>query len=617
MADDCGLLPLPWSFLSKEQLLSAAEMFDIKLTTTQIQNCHNLANALGAKIRKSSHYINQYGKNSSFSDICFDFSLDNLFCCIGNGKDDAENMLGEFLLTPKKQKQCSRKESSLQACQDADSSSVTKRSDNSGSLCNRIHPLPNIVVAVLLSAATPEQLKSIASFYNIKIEIRRRSSKNFIIGLIKESSLFLADLATSLVISEVIYCFDANNNVVCSFQDITSLNATLSLSSSSVTLFSPMAVSDLTTTDKVKILLQKALATTKDRCFTVPWCALTLSQKNAVLEDYSEDDTDFKSNSAVKVHKSTTVMWNHVKLSSNFISQFGSPSVDTLSFIGSTKTPLDISIHLLVDSSDFNSNLSAFFHEHPLTGFIEEDNPRPSCVILNPTLSEPSDKVPKLKPVIELNKTTCLNLPGKRNGTQDHISAHSQALHNSIDNMSSGKLLASGDTCGETHSFTKTSNQDLSLTAVDISSSVNNHTSTPHSSPSLYPSTSNPSNLPIGTSFLTNGNPEHHSDSDNSSSLTCNSTLNSSCESLPEASLSSQPGSDGSDNSHKCLRKKKLKHKASSSKNIAKFKTANSSEDSIVVRKETLFEASNETSEDITIQVQPRQRQHIKDNVCL
>ena len=43
MADCNGMLQLPWGYLCKEQLISAAAAFSILLTSTQIQNCSNLA----------------------------------------------------------------------------------------------------------------------------------------------------------------------------------------------------------------------------------------------------------------------------------------------------------------------------------------------------------------------------------------------------------------------------------------------------------------------------------------------------------------------------------------------------------------------------------------------
>ena len=86
MADCHDIVQLHWSFLCVQQLLSAAKMFEVNLTTTQIQACPNITNALSAKIRKSVHYKNQYGTSVQLIDIRFDFSFDNPFDCVGHSK---------------------------------------------------------------------------------------------------------------------------------------------------------------------------------------------------------------------------------------------------------------------------------------------------------------------------------------------------------------------------------------------------------------------------------------------------------------------------------------------------------------------------------------------------
>ena len=366
MADEHGLLQLSWSFLCKEQLLSAAELFDVKLTTTQIQNCHNLANVLSAKIRRSDYFIKQYGKATPFANIYFDFSLEGLFICIGHGKDYsdyAENTISggfnKFYMPSTKQ----IKQKNTITMKYTHQPSVLSNADKTDKdLCKvktpQSHPLFKVNATLTLSSASLEQLRGIVCFYNITLDISRRATKNFIVEVIKESPLYLSDLNTSLILSDVIFCFDHNNKVLCSFQELLSLDSNLSISlpKSIVSAYITSTVPDLTTADKTKIMLQRALAAANFKSFSVPWIVLTFSQKLAVVEDYFGSDT--------VTFDSKTDLWSHLKQSKVFIKQFGSHSIDNLYFWGSENNPLDISIQPLNPKSDYID-----FRNHLLIAF--------------------------------------------------------------------------------------------------------------------------------------------------------------------------------------------------------------------------------------------------------
>lgn len=434
MADENGLLPLPWSFLSNDQLLNAADMFGIKLTTTQVQNCPNISNALSAKIRKSDHFKNQYNKSTQFSDIYFDFSISNLFSCIGQGKDDAENLLGEFrsLSTKQKYKEGTKKDSlhqfskvdtktssinhciSIAQCGTEISSDEKCKAKSSANL--KFQSSKQVCTALLLESATPEQLQNIAMYYNIKIEIGRRSSKSFIIGLIKDSVPFKSDLIKSPIMSDVVYCFNNGNEVICTFHELTAINHGISLPKSTLSLYSPSAQQSLTPIDKAKVLLQAALATSKCKSFSVPWCVLTKSQKVAIYEDFCGflDASDCSENNIDMQPKSDREIWNYIEESLDFKSKFGNPLISTLSFIGTAKTPLDISIQVCTskaDSIDCSSNLFSMFSQTHTENSTDSVG-IPDCLDKSEENhdNDPNQKCGKksfkLKPVTELNESS-------------------------------------------------------------------------------------------------------------------------------------------------------------------------------------------------------------------
>ena len=361
MADENGLLQLPWSFLCKQQLLSAADMFDIRLSTTQVQNCQNLTNALSAKIRRSGHYKNQYGRNTLFANIFFDFSLANLFICIGQGTDPSledNNIIGEFSMQSTKQSQQKLSLTRKYVAQPSTSIEFTFKAEKSGSK-KVIKPQSKsslqVNVASTLKSASLEQLRGIAAFYDIKLEIGRRATKSFMIDVIKESPWFMADLNTSLLSYDVIFCFDQVNKVLCTLQELTH-HSSVSLPKSIASAYVSTLVPDLKIEDKAKILLQKTLSVTNLKSFSVPWCALTLSQKYAIMEDYIGD-------SPINLEP-VSDLWNCINQSKSFKAKFGSHSKDVLVFIGSDKAPLDISINCIdpkVDLRDFSSHIFTSF----------------------------------------------------------------------------------------------------------------------------------------------------------------------------------------------------------------------------------------------------------------
>ena len=364
MADENGMLLVPWSFLCKEQMLSAAEMFSIKLTSTQIQNCPNIANVLSAKIRRADHYKNQYGKFTSFASICFDFSTDNLFCCIGNGKDAVGGMIGQFCLQNTKQKKNKEKASSRPSPR-TDITSNAVRGHISPETEQERHPSLVVKSAQALGYASVDQLKSIAKFYKIKLELSRRSSKGCIIDVIKDSLQFKSDLRSSVITSDVIFCFDVNSNVQCTLHELISSHSFVSLPKSTILLLTSSTVADLSRMDKAKALLQLALGSANNGSFSVPWCALTYSQKYAILEDFRDKSPSDSLNTIQEED-----LWNYIKQSKEFTTRYDTFSFDDISFVGALKTPLDISVDPTIYQSDFSEILFDAFTVSP--SFAEE-----------------------------------------------------------------------------------------------------------------------------------------------------------------------------------------------------------------------------------------------------
>lgn len=399
MVDENGLLQLPWSFLCKEQMVSTADMFSIKLTSTQIQNCHNMANALSAKIRRSAHYRGQYGKSGSFVDICFDFSINDLFSCIGFGRDDAEVLIGKFCLPSTrqpKQKMDSRTTSNKSAKAHALSETpitphqqTSKEVNCDSSIANQPcqplrSPQADVTLTSLttatvssvqpLSGASLGQLKGITDFYSLKLELTRRTSKLSIMDLIKGCKDYSQHLLKSHILSDVIFCFDINDKVLCTFQDLMMIRYPIHVSKQIKQLYvsSLSSLSSLSYEETCCILLQKAMASISNNDFAVPWCALTFEQKVSVAEDYCDA---VPCNVSSAYHKDL-VLWDLVRNSAEFMKHYGTFQIQNLFFIGSVKSPKDISIQVSQHQSGTNvsnsDNVRLFFDN------LKVEEPTPS-----------------------------------------------------------------------------------------------------------------------------------------------------------------------------------------------------------------------------------------------
>ena len=370
MADENGLLKLPWSFLCKEQLLSAASMFDIRLTTTQIQNCNNMANMLGANIRKSVHFKNQYGKAIMFSSVSFDFSLDNMLNCIGHGRNACTSQsiacesIGEFRWHAPRQGQ--QKKTSSKKYDTSTSSKIPSSSQFKEPGKSNLQDIlsVHVNVALTLGSASLEQLKGIINFYELKLEINRRQAKTFIIDVIRESPSFLTHLTTSLLSTDVIYCFNDSNDVICTLQELLSLYTTVSLPKHAISPYATTFVADFDSTEKAKILMQMALAVSNRKSFSLPWCALTLSQKFAVADDFLDIIPKISDKNTIDLE---ITLWTHIKKSKEFRKNYG--TFTSFSFIGTNRSPLDLFIQPddpSISQSDLNHMVLNTFFKQPI-----------------------------------------------------------------------------------------------------------------------------------------------------------------------------------------------------------------------------------------------------------
>lgn len=337
LADSNGMLQLPWSFLCKDQLVSAAATFSIKLTTTQIQNCSNVSNILAAKIRKSDYFKDQYGSPDSFPLLGFDFSTEDILDCIGHGKDTYHAEVGVFWMPSLKIK-------------------------IPGSVKTKINlpgTLPTVSSALALDSVSLEQLKSISSFYKISLDINRRVTKGSIIEVIKSCHAYILNASLSPLKDAVIFCFNDSNEVLCTISDLVAPTFDISLQKKVQLLYKTPTVPTQCFLDKHKILLQNALALTNCRNFSVPWCVLTFSQKLEVAADYLEEmlpesfsEDERSGGSALK-----TIIEN----SEQFKKSFGPSSLDSVLFAGSMRTPLDITIHKMEPQLASESTNSEIF----------------------------------------------------------------------------------------------------------------------------------------------------------------------------------------------------------------------------------------------------------------
>lgn len=383
MADQNGIMQLHWSFLCTDQMVSAAKMFGVSLTTTQIQSCPNIANVLGAKVRKSTYFGNQYGTAVQFAFVYFDFSFDNLLDCIGNGTDASSLQQQQFLLpckllstketsypqvncggAPRREDQATNKAHLIKTM---DAPISIKKSDpllNISSVDEpQRSPCPRrtkIHSVACLASASLEQLQSIITYYGIKCSITRRVKAESLADIVRSCKSFSEQTLTSPIPSDVLFCLNESNEVACIFQDLSPehhiLEIPKTLSAQYKTLWFPSSSFG----EELMMVLQKALASHLDGSFSVPWIALTRSQMVAVAEDHCEGLPH-------SLDANDPNIANHlldlVTDSASFKEKAGKvycPS-DSIAFIGSAKSPLDLSLQTNPFSKDTLNKISVFF----------------------------------------------------------------------------------------------------------------------------------------------------------------------------------------------------------------------------------------------------------------
>ena len=399
MADKNGMIQLPWTYLCSQQALSAAEMFDIKLTTTQFQKCQNVSSILGAKIRRSQHFKNQYGKPGNFSGLTFDFSISDLLVCIGNGKDDIspvsttqEIEIKDFWAPPVRKK-ITRVTKPPSKIIDTHHPKKLNKSEiqQNQQIIESVHleghaNMPPSVLSVLpLCSTSIEQLKSIVSFYNIELDISRRIQKAGIIDLIKSCSAYTKHLDKSLISSDVIFCFDTANIVLGTFEDLSLAQYTLKIPKTTKNLYMSQPSNILSYKDKCCIFLQKAIASVAKTDFTVPWCALTFGQKVSLVEHFCDYfPAVLSADRAGLTHGGS--LWEHIMNSNAYKKQFGSFNQENLLFVGSIKSPKDVSIQMSAHQSG-----TVISRLEPLNSFFSRTETLPNPVITVEQLSVPMD----------------------------------------------------------------------------------------------------------------------------------------------------------------------------------------------------------------------------------
>ena len=405
MADSNGMIQLPWSYLCTQQSVSAAEMFDIKLTTTQLQNCPNAANVLAARIRKSDHFRDQYGKADQFPIVRFDFSVCDLFNCIGNGKD--ENVIADsdkareidmFQLPSTSCKlKSTRKSTKLNhvdvTCKGNGHHKSAERTDQyNDSFHQNISPSLQLVSNILpLGSVSVEQLKQILKFYGIELDINRRMVKAGFVEIIKGSEFYVQHLDSSPLLSDVLYCFDKNNIVICTYQNLNPQLHSVTIHKSTMQLYASTSSQTLSFWEGCRIWLQKAIGSVANKNFSVPWCALTEVQKKSVVSDFCED---------LPQKWTSSSFWDLISNSKQFIKHYGPLSQEQIIFVGSINSPIDLSLLLTcnqVGSTEVNSAALDTFFAQDIKQRFEDPNlsegnfsPNSSCNTSLPTRNHPA-----------------------------------------------------------------------------------------------------------------------------------------------------------------------------------------------------------------------------------
>ena len=91
LSDINGMVTLPWSHLTANQMVVAAAMFDVKADIKEIRKRPDIAEKIPSEIFKSKAYTDQFGKSKEKNPL-FYFWLDDLETCTGVGHD-GEDML--------------------------------------------------------------------------------------------------------------------------------------------------------------------------------------------------------------------------------------------------------------------------------------------------------------------------------------------------------------------------------------------------------------------------------------------------------------------------------------------------------------------------------------------
>ena len=272
---------LSWYTLSTNQLLMAAELFEVKVTnSTLLQHRNSLANFLEPLCATSEIFQSKGYSASNFEKLFFAFQLSKIFHCkfavLAENSNYTAIVSANILPTD-------LSDESLKFLDGYHADRIVHRNLRSSSFNKSIDNSSIKVVSVgSTETFTCTQLNSIISHFNLDIPVVGKKNlkdrtTQFLCSQIYQQQLINSPLDLNL------YCFDGNSKFVCMFHELSPSEHEIVATKKQRELYDFKLISP-NYDDLRKILLQGYLTQT-NYVIELPWIALTRTQMLTISRD--------------------------------------------------------------------------------------------------------------------------------------------------------------------------------------------------------------------------------------------------------------------------------------------------------------------------------------------
>ena len=316
LPDENKAILLPWHLLGTRQMLSAAKLFGVKLSSTQILQHGKLLPAhLKSLCSNQKQYVEICGDENAFTHLLFAFSLGDIFNCnfIGLFNEQGLTVLltannisfknglkeGDIFILGGINK--SRDNKATTGAKPTDENAHLNLStevevDNLNPPISQENILSQnsnqeevqelhktkIVSIESLDTFSAKQLNSLISHYDLEIPIAGKRNLKDITSKFLNSTCYKQQLLCN-PLDKNLYCFDGQSGYICLFTELKESKHNIAISSVTRKNYE-FNTDPLPFEDSQKILYQTFLAKTS-HVLGLPWAALTNTQMIAIAKD--------------------------------------------------------------------------------------------------------------------------------------------------------------------------------------------------------------------------------------------------------------------------------------------------------------------------------------------